>query len=78
VYRPPLQAGYWARLVFICLVISFLVSLFVASSAGLSTAVRLAVFLAATAACSRLFVNPEDRARLRAIVGRPAAQEINL
>jgi O-antigen/teichoic acid export membrane protein len=45
VCKPALQVGYWGRLVCISLLISFLVSLIVASSAGSTAALRLGVFV---------------------------------
>jgi O-antigen/teichoic acid export membrane protein len=69
-YKPSLQVGYWGRLVGVCLLLSFVVSLFNASSPGVTAALRLGAFLAATAACARLLITPDDRTRLRAILIR--------
>jgi O-antigen/teichoic acid export membrane protein len=76
VCKPALQVGYWGRVVCICLLISFLVSLIVASSAGFTAVIRLGVFLVATVACARLLVTPEDRTRFRAIMVRPVRPEV--
>jgi O-antigen/teichoic acid export membrane protein len=76
--RPSLQAGYWGRLAALSLLVSFLASLIVVSSAGLTFAIRTVVFLALTLACTRFLVTPEDRKRFLAIIVRRVPSEVQI